>query len=287
MRRQKRTNPNVRQIPAPAHDPAHGLPYDPGNAADLLKHGWLAVMVPWLLSKDAGAFRYADSFAGEWDYELLPRVSARLSRLKSTPLSRYSQSAWQDGRYLGSTGLVGAIASHERRPVEIWVGDRCSDRVARLVANHSCHELPESGGGYAVLRSDQRYDLILLDPFADFLREAPRWLPEIVARSANCSLLLVVLAESHESEAYREYVDAFRQQCRTQGATAIVGGVPALPHSTVRGESRHDAEVVLIPRRDVAPAFAEEVLPQLAAMTAQVAVLLGDAAEARLRMYRP
>ena len=262
----------------------HGLPYDPGNAGDILKHGWLAAVVPWLFSQHAGVFRYADPFAGEWDYELLQPVADRVSRLHSTLLGLYSESAWRDGRYLGSTGLVGAIAAHNRRPVEIWVGDQCRDRVVRLVTEHGCHQLVHPGDGYAVLRSGQHYDLILLDPFADFLDQAPQLLPAIVAHSASSSVLLFVLAAVRTSDAYHRYEESLRRECRRHGAGAIITGIPALSPPAVAGESGYDSEVVFIPRVGMFAGAVDEVLPQLAAAAVQTAAALGDAVEARLRM---
>jgi hypothetical protein len=262
--------------------PAHGLPYSPGNAGDLLKHGWLAAVAPWLLARSPAVFRYADSFAGEWDYELHPTVTARATRLEGTPLAHYSRAAWNGGRYLGSTGVVGAVTSQGQGPAEIWVGDRDPTRVSRLVAEHGCRRLPEWTDGYAVVEGDANYDLIFLDPFAGFLDSAPDLLPRIVARSLVSSILLFVLAESRASPTYRRYRDVLREQCRAQAATAVVGGIPALAHTPVQGESRYDSEIVLIPRRGLAGSVTDQLLPQLAACSVRTAMALGDAVEARL-----
>jgi hypothetical protein len=133
-----------------------------------------------------------------------------------------------------------------------------------------------------VLEGDANYDLILLDPFAGFLDSAPDLLPRIVARSLVSSILLFVLAESRTSAAYRRYREVLREQCRAQAATAVVGGVPALAHTPVQGESKYDSEVVFIPRRGLAGSVVDQLLPQLAACSARTAMALGDAVEARL-----
>jgi len=261
---------------------SHRLPYDPGNAGDLLKHAWLAVVARWLLSRTDGALTYADPFAGEWDYELPPAVSQRLAGLDGTLLAHYSEAAWQRHRYLGSTGLVRAIASHERRPVEIWVGDECRERVRRLVVDHGCRELPESQDGYAVLRRGERYDLILVDPFADFIERATGMVPKIVARSADCSVLLFIISVSQSPHLRARCADALGQECGRQGASAIAAGIPGPAQSAVHGERGYEAEVVFLPRADLAAAACNGLLPQLAATAEQVAAALGNGIEARV-----
>jgi hypothetical protein len=270
---------------APA--PSSGLPYDPGNAGDLLKHACLAVAARWTLSKVSDVLRYADPFAGEWDYPLLAPVAERVGRMDGTLLSRYSSAAWQRGRYLGSTGIVGETASSEQRPVEIWVGDRCAQRVNRLVTQHDCHPLPDPEDGYSVLASSRPYDLILLDPFADFLDNAPHLLSPIVGSSEDSSLLLFVLTDQHASVARREYVGALREQCTAYGATAIVAGIPSLAKAVVRGEGGYDFEVVFLPRRNLSDAAVREALPLLAGTAVRVAAALGERCEARVSMVAP
>lgn len=263
------------------------LRYDPGNAGDLLKHGWLAAVARWLLSKTEGVLRYADPFAGNWDYNLIPAVSQRLERLGGTLLSRYSGSAWQNARYLGSTGLVGAIASHERHPVEIWVGDRCEERTARLIADHGCREMPESRDGYAALRRDELYDLILLDPFRDFVDQASDVIPKLVARTVDCSILLFTISTSDSRGARACCADALRRECSRQSATVIAGGIPGPIRSRIRGESGYEMEVAFLPRTDLAAGACSEALPELAVTAVQVAAALGTGIEARLWMQSP
>ena len=266
---------------------ARQLPYDPGNSGDLLKHAWLAVLVRWLLSLTDSVLSYADPFAGEWDYELLPAVARRFGNLRGTLLAHYSGAAWQQGRYLGSTGLVGTVASLERRPAQIWVGDKCKDRVARLVADHGCRELPEPQDGYAVLRRSERYDLLLIDPFADFLDEAPRLVPEIVARAADCSMLLFIVSPQHSPHLRARCADALRQECRRRGASVIGAGIAGPSESAIRGERGHDMEVVFLPRADLEASTRDELLAALSAAAAQVAAALGDGIEARVWRMPP
>jgi len=262
----------------------HGLPYDPGNAGDLLKHTWLAAIVPWLIERSPSLFRYADSFAGNWEYELTPPVEERVSRLRGTELARYSRTAWDRRRYLGSTGLVGAITTTEQCCAEIWVGDRDHERVSRLVAEHGCRELPESSDGYGVLEGSEGYHLLLLDPFAEFLDRAHELLPKIAARSRTCSVLLFVLAGSRKSPAYERHTQVLREQCRAHDTVAVAGCLPPVAGTAVRGETKHFSEVVFLPQRDLARPAVDRLLPALASSTVRVATAIGDGVEACLRL---
>lgn len=271
----------------PEASPAEGadvLPYDPGNAGDLLKHSWLAATVRWLLQRDMAVFDYADPFAGEWEYDPAPGVRKRLPLLRGTALALYSHDAWRRGRYLGSTGLVGSIGEHEGREIRIWVGDRCEERVRRLIDRRACRSLAEPSDGYAVLESAGSYSLILLDPFSDFLDQAEQVLPRIVARAWKSSVLLSVLSASHDSAGHERYRSALQELCQGEHLTAIMGGLPALPDSDIRGEANHAAEVVLMARRDLSVAAVNELLPALGAATARCAGAAGVGTEATLSL---
>lgn len=261
------------------------LPYDPGNAGDLLKHSWLAVVTRWLLSKEEkeGTFKYADSFAGEWDYEATPAVQDRMGKLSSTALSLYSHYAWDRGRYLGSTGLVASVLKHERRPGEIWVGDKCKARVDRLVGEHNCRALPSPSNGYAVLESAEEYCLILLDPYADFLDESDSRVRHIIGRVERSSLLLFVLEKPSDRKGQQGPWDQLKQRLE-RSAACFIGTVPPLSKSAVRGESKYAAHMVFLPRSCLARAAACELVLPLIEVTGRVAEALPAGADASVSL---
>ena len=58
-----------------------GLPYDMGNAGDLLKHGVLAEFVRWRCERGA-SFRFIDLFGGEpWEDRPKPEVASHVLAL--------------------------------------------------------------------------------------------------------------------------------------------------------------------------------------------------------------
>ncbi len=193
---------------------------------------------------------------------------------------------WQQGRYLGSTGLVSAVLDHGHRDGIIWVGDECQSRVDALVSEHGCSALPDSGNGYAVLESTKPYDLILLDPSAGFLERSPQLLPQVFQRAPSSSLLLFVLSKSRCSDAYREYRRCLRDGCDTSGLTCMLSGITPAAESPVKGETYY-SEAVFLPRTGLAAAAADELLPILLASSTRVAAATDPGGEAYSAVIAP
>ena len=164
------------------------LPYDMGNAGDLLKHGVLAEFVRWQCGLGM-PLRFMDPFGGEPWGRPVPEVERRVRTLEPSAL-RAAQSDIDEHRYYGSSLLVRRAAEAVGgRKISVLGSDACAPRRERL---HACgvtmlHEaLPGLVGAssgrdrydgyhaFEVIAHDAREgDLALIDPFVDGFVERP------------------------------------------------------------------------------------------------------------------
>lgn len=233
------------------------LPYDMGNAGDLLKHGVLAEFVRWRC-ESGGSCRFIDLFGGEPEGPAAAEVARRVRALPDGAL-RAAQTVIGEGRYYGS-GLV-ALRAGAAGPGEVRVltADRDSERRKRLRAaglSMLDEEFPRCGaraGRYDAWTAFDELapalddgDLVLLDPFAEFVRDrAPAVVPRMadaVRRGAVLSFALNLDPGNRKGRRYdallaRYLPGAWRMTC------------PPLPgRNEVRGESKFHADVVLAAR---------------------------------------
>lgn len=159
------------------------LPYDMGNAGDLLKHGVLAEFVRWRCERGA-SFRFIDLFGGEPCNQSAPDAGA-VKRFRSllpreTAL-RMAQIDIEKARYYGSGLLVKNIAEKTGKgKVHVLINDKCEARRERLEREESLFLLKEafpciSADAYEAFEEIvcqgklEKVDLVLIDPFDDFL----------------------------------------------------------------------------------------------------------------------
>ena len=108
------------------------LPYDMGNAGDLLKHGALATFVDWFLEYRAKEIRYADPFGGRpWGYIFKDETRRRMKELSSSlPVIQRAQPDWRkNNRYYGSSHVVRKIAEAKDKDAVVFASDK--DKLAR------------------------------------------------------------------------------------------------------------------------------------------------------------
>ena len=233
------------------------LPYDMGNAGDLLKHGVLAEFVRWRC-ESGGSCRFIDLFGGEPEGPAVAEVARRVRALPDGAL-RAAQTAIGEGRYYGS-GLV-ALRAGAAGPGEVPVltADRDPERRKRLRAaglSMLDEEFPRCGaraGRYdawiafdevaPALRGD---DLVLLDPFEEFVRDrAPAVVPRMADAARRGAVLSFALNRDPRNGEGRRY-DALLARY-LPGAWRMT--CPLLPGGNeVRGESKFHADVVLAAR---------------------------------------
>jgi hypothetical protein len=249
------------------------LPYVMGNAGDLLKHGILTEFVHWWCEQHPGGerFRFLDPFGGRpWSPSPPPEVVRRLEALAGTSLARAQANG--GGKYLGSGHLV--LASAEGR-AEVLVSDRLPAACRALVASGlRALEAPEfdSRDGYTVLNVSTVADLVLIDPFAEFIsRCAKKEVPRIAKAAEKSGVLLFVLDEDASSAQSRDYAE-LRDRLLPG---AFVARAAKLRGQVVRGETKYDAEVVLVPATSSASAFGSQLVPRLETFCEGLSSVLG------------
>ena len=168
---------------------AANVKYNPANIGDILKHSWLIEVVDQLAKTDPfSAFLYADTFCGFKDYPIDSFFRERLrEKFVDTPLYKVQESYLRDNTYLGSVSIVKEL-----------IGDRVRVDVfdKNIEAQHSHGDTStcflELQSGYDVLQKMINYNLILLDPYDDFLDEYKAVIRGISWRVMESSVLLFV-----------------------------------------------------------------------------------------------
>lgn len=252
------------------------LPYDMGNAGDLLKHGALAIFVDWFLGCGAKRIRYADPFGGRpWGYILKKKTRLRMEGLSSLPVIQDAQphwrktinatetARWKKNRYYGSTHVVQNIAKAKNRAAVVLASDK--DRLARsdleasggirLIEKEYDRYEPRNGFDILNERYYGAFDLILLDPFADFLlnefgyrREPPTGhfdaISEAVEHNSNLCIMLFVL----HIEGYRLH-DSYIDKRKNIQEFSFSMRCPKIKYTQVDGEGGCDMEILLTSMR--------------------------------------
>lgn len=244
------------------------LPYDMGNAGDLLKHGALATFVDWFLECGEKRIHYADPFAGRpWGYILKKETRRRMEGFSSSlPIIKNAQPHWRTNshqphwrkdRYYGSSHVVWNIAKAKNKGAEVFASDK--DKLARSDLEASGirqieDHCPKNGFGILDKKHDERrFDLILLDPFADFLlnefghrRETSTAHFESISESVGrnpglCVMLFVLVME--DTNIFRQY----DQERNKYSRRSFRLHCPKMERRTgVDGEAGYDMEVLLI-----------------------------------------
>ena len=233
------------------------LPYQMGNAGDLLKHGMLAEFVRWRreLSGASKPFCFLDPFGGlphcgdgEWcgGKKIAIERFKRLANECPDCALVHAQCAIPR-RYYGSGGVVFRAAKGDAR---IRFSDCCESKRKLLAKQPGFEELKALGfdprDGYSVLNSINQGcidgDLVLIDPFGDFLPcRQDDVAPRIAEASRRMAVVLFVLNKNPENKIGRKWRRA--KETFFQGAWALSYLHP--PHSDVLGESGYSVEVVL------------------------------------------
>ncbi len=225
-----------------------GLPYDMGNAGDLVKHGLLAEFTQWWCNHEARPIRFLDPFAGmPWVAPPKLEVTRRLKALP--PCAVLAAQPDPTTRYYGSAYVVLNAARAVGCDAEVAVSD--SDPEARRPFQTSQFRTIASArfspsDGFSILEADVEGDLVLLDPFADFL---PRHAVEVIPRLGKASALLACVLFVLNLDPTNPVGQRYRTLCSTylRGARKLT--CPTLPNRGVAGESRYEVEVLLVWRR--------------------------------------
>ena len=259
------------------------LPYDMGNAGDLLKHGVLAEYVRWHCGLGL-PLRFLDPFGGEPWGDVKVEVARRVRALTDSAL-RMGQVGIDGGRYYGSGLLVRRTAEASGcARVVVLAGDACAARRGRLrnaglgmLEDEFARRKTDVGhDGYdaltEIVRGAKRGDLVLIDPFFDdFLEErASAVVAQMAEMAAVGGALLFALRPDRGDDAGRRF-DALVSE-HLPGAWRM--SCPPVADTAVRGESKYHVEVVLAARPLLTPESAEDA----AVLAGRVTSLAGQLA---------
>ena len=228
-----------------------GLRYDMGNAGDLLKHGVLAEFVRWRREREE-SFRFIDLFGGEpWEDRPKPEVASRVRAFPEYVALRASQpriEAAHGRRYYGSGHLVKNIADKtDSGNVRVLVSDSCPARRKRLKdSGLSLLDEKFSFDGYTAFKEIVLGDgdLVLIDPFACFLRKGKykTVIPQIAeAIEQGAAVILFALNLDPCNSVGRKFEKLLEDYLPRAWRMTM----PPLRFPGIRGESKYHAEVVL------------------------------------------
>ena len=269
------------------------LPYDMGNAGDLLKHGVLAELITWQCELGM-CFRFMDPFGGEPHGPPVQEVARRVRALTKGAL-RTAQVEIENGRYFGSGLLVQRAARAAAcGEVRVLSGDISSARRRRLrecglsmlhkefqpQGAEADHGVQYGHDGYKMLdviaTNAQVGDVVLIDPFFDHFvqRRASAVVPKIADIANHGTVLLFVLNPSPVDVAGQRFDRLLGEHLR--GAWRMT--CPPLCETSVRGESTYHAEAVLAARQLTEKDCRDStglLWNRIAAFTRQLADILG------------
>ncbi len=266
------------------------LPYDMGNAGDLLKHGVLAEFIRWQCEQDK-SFRFIDLFGGEpcnqsapdSDAEAAKRrmmVAMRVRELPEWTALRKAQTGIGQDRYYGSGLLVRKVAAQTGKgDVSILVNDSCCARRERL--RKSGLSLLNEDGSDAYEEFEKivddgelgKDDLVLIDPFAKFLpSKANEVIPQMEKAAERAAVLLFALNLDPCNWVGRRFEVLLKKHLPSAWRMTM----PPLRFTGIGGESKYHAEVVLAARALTDPdtaaprRYLERRLEKLAAYLADI-----------------
>lgn len=242
------------------------LPYDMGNAGDLLKHGILAEFVRWRFDQ-GGAFRFIDLFGGELcnqpasddDAAKRARMVAKRVRvlLPQNNALRTAQAGIERDCYYGSGLLVKKMAELAgRNDVCVIVNDSCRERRKRFEKSNLSlldEEFPGvSSDAYDAFKEIvfqdklQENDLVLIDPFNDLLKEKKyvNVIPQMAKAAERATVLLFAL-NLNPCNKIGQGFDKFLDDHLPKAWRMTM---PPLRYSGIKGESTYHAETVLVAR---------------------------------------
>jgi hypothetical protein len=230
---------------------AEPLPYDMGNSGDLIKHGMIAEFTKWWASHNKSPFIFYDPFGGRpWVEPPHKKVTERLAQLKDCALAEAQPIP--DIRYYGSGHIIKEIARYAGTTAKVLVSDRNEDAIYDLVRSgleRIDHEEFISENAYSILDcnlSCENANLLLLDPFADFLESYETLLPKVIELVAKneVTIALFVLSDDSTSLEYENF-NNLRRPGLAGKTMQFSFSCPPLQNTGIEGEERYRSDVIL------------------------------------------
>ena len=187
---------------------AQPLPYDMGGIGDLLKHGVLAEFTQWWCQSHTTPLRFVDPFGGRpWVEPPVPRVAERVKALAGGALLH--RPAAPSGAVLWQWASCPACRTGGRtagRGADVRSRSCRTARFGHLRPHSVAAPRLWSANGFSILTTEIDADLVLIDPFAHFLREdAPLVLPQVSTVSRRMAIVVFVLIQDPMNVDGRRY----------------------------------------------------------------------------------
>ena len=253
------------------------LPYDMGNAGDIIKHGVLAEFLEWRLVHDESAvvrksrpkLRIADTFGGcPWDNIHKDEIKERIGKLSDTAFGR-AQNHGNEDMYYGSTLLMRQVAKNCDAAVHIEVSDKDKDafcnwtNTLRIYDSIKWINLPRDSedfrqnDGYRILDDSEKpgqYDLILIDPYSEFLRdefikdehEHFSRILSLTEKYPDLFVAVFVLDMNPNNSIGKSFAEFKKEKLADCAFSLRCPKLSAADGNIVKGESGFDSEILLI-----------------------------------------
>ena len=259
------------------------LPYDIGNAGDIIKHGLIAEFCKWWFDSHSSLI-FADSFGGSpWgDYK---RVENRISKLQNTALnSVYGENAQKGSKYnkyFGSAHLVKKMAEILGKKKKICVCDINKDARSNLKHSGLTMMTLPTNDGYQVFDKQEEYNfnLMLIDPFAEFLRDECYKRNNILNRiykhvndHENVYVALFVL-DMADNRVHRNFYNFKNDKLKDISVSLRCPKIPKKDTSMI-GESNYNSEILLISKQIANSDIKRELMYRLKKFAEQAAEAL-------------
>ena len=237
---------------------AQRLPYDMGNAGDLIKHGLLAEFTEWWFSINNTDFVFLDPFGGR-PYVLPPHpeVIRRIQQLADCALKRAQPDV--TNRYYGSANVVKNITASVNRKAVIKVSDRDPIAFSDLLTEGF------EGIRFAGFDSSESFSivdcsfslgatsLLLLDPFDDFLlKYAHAVIPKLsdLVSNSGVPIVLFVICDDWCGQAGIIWQE-LKSNYLSASTINLSLSCQNLSNSRVRGERNLNSEAILLLPKDI------------------------------------
>lgn len=183
-----------------------GLLYESGNWGDFLKLLWVKTVIDWK-SRHSNPINYFDPFAGEIHYPLTPKARHRLRMCANDGFDFIRQNFIAENLWPSAASGARLLAGGK---MEIWDADPARRENWRNIPGIT---VPDSDSGWTLLQNHPADPnaVRLIDPY-DFLAEWREYLPLILEKSRDATLLLYLYNRSARNEShfknYRDFKNA-------------------------------------------------------------------------------
>ena len=254
----------------------HSLQYDMGNAGDLLKHGALSIIVRWWCrhyGTSKNPLRFVDTFGGcPWEEVENASIKKRLIDINDDFVRNCLWDKNMDSNlYYNSVHIVARAVKEVAGKVKAKIYTSDKNEIARIDLEASKWKAPhfkllgdkhpdfKCEDGYSIFKYANEFNLILIDPYSDFLRYAKKHfnrINNIINENPTIFIMVFILDMYTEQEKKQDTSEGVKRvhdnYCKIRDTfkhCAFSLRCPAITESEVKGESKYDAEILIISKQ--------------------------------------